>query len=188
MSTVIEFLRRQGIALLALFVAIGGTSYAAVSIGKGEVGKRELANNAVTTKKVKDGSLVSGDFGKGQLPQGEKGPQGERGLQGVQGVAGSSRAWATVTGAGIITNSFNITSVVRINAGSYCITVGGGITPANSALVASVNYNDPTTVPGDQLEVDSNYTGVCTTSQWGIHTRPAGGAGLNDAGFTIAVP
>ena len=65
---------------------------------------------------------------------------------------------------------------------------GGGITPANSTMVASINYRDPTTSPGDQLEVDSNYIGACTPSQWGIHTRPASGSGLDDAGFTIAVP
>ena len=158
------------------------------------MGTKQLANNAVNSKKVKDGSLLSKDFGSGQLPQGERGPQGvqgpqgTQGTQGVQGAAGSARAWATITGAGVITNSFNVSSVTRPSPGTYCITLGGGITPANSTMVASINFRDPTTQPGDQLEVDSNYIGVCTPSQWGIHARPAGGAGLADAGFTIAVP
>jgi hypothetical protein len=78
------------IALLALFVALGGTGYAALKLPKNSVGNKQLRKNAVTSAKIKNGSLVSGDFKKGQIHAGPRGLQGERGPQGIQGEAGRS--------------------------------------------------------------------------------------------------
>jgi hypothetical protein len=67
------------VATLSLFVALGGSSYAAVQLSKGSVKKRHIAKNAVVSKKVKDGSLLSEDFKPGELAagaQGERGPAG----------------------------------------------------------------------------------------------------------------
>jgi hypothetical protein len=60
MHTFMRYLRRHHIALLALFVALGGTSYAAAS--------KLLPPNSVGTKQVIDNSLLARDFRKGQLP------------------------------------------------------------------------------------------------------------------------
>ena len=59
---------------LALMIALGGTSYAAVKIGT-----KQLKNNAVTSAKVKNGSLLSDDFKAGQTPAGPVGPVGPAG-------------------------------------------------------------------------------------------------------------
>ena len=50
-------------ATLALVVALGGTSYAAIKLPK----------NSVTSATVKDRSLLKKDFKPGQLPAGEPG-------------------------------------------------------------------------------------------------------------------
>jgi hypothetical protein len=87
------------VALIALAVALGGTSYAASRLPRNSVGGTQLRNNSVTSPKVKDGSLTSGDFGPGQLPrgpQGDRGPQGLQGLQGLQGERGLQGATGTV--------------------------------------------------------------------------------------------
>jgi len=47
------------IAIVALFVALGGTSYAAFSLPKNSVGTKQLKNKAVTTKKVKNGAVTA---------------------------------------------------------------------------------------------------------------------------------
>ena len=60
-------LRNNAVAYLALFVAIGGTSYAAVQLPKDSVGAKQIAKNAVRTAEVKDGSLKSADFASGTL-------------------------------------------------------------------------------------------------------------------------
>jgi hypothetical protein len=75
------------IASLALFVALGGVSWAAVSLPADSVGKRQLKRNAVTSEKVANGSLKAADFA-GRLPAGERGPAGPTGPTGSAGPAG----------------------------------------------------------------------------------------------------
>lgn len=90
-TALLSHARRNVIAYLALFVALGGTSYAAVSLPANSVGGKQLKKNAVTSKKVKDGSLLRVDFKAGQLPAGPRGatgPQGAQGVPGAQGPAG----------------------------------------------------------------------------------------------------
>jgi hypothetical protein len=53
------FIRHNAIALAALFVALGGTSYAALSIPAGSVGTRQLKNRAVTAAKLNPTSLAA---------------------------------------------------------------------------------------------------------------------------------
>jgi hypothetical protein len=77
------------VALLALTVALGGTSYAAIKLPKNSVGSKQLKKNAVTGSKVKDGSLFSNDFAAGQLPRGPKGDAGAPGAPGAPGAAGA---------------------------------------------------------------------------------------------------
>jgi hypothetical protein len=47
------------ISLVALFVALGGTTYAATSLPRNSVGTKQLKKNAVTTKKIKNGSVTA---------------------------------------------------------------------------------------------------------------------------------
>ena len=73
-------------ATMALVLALGGTSYAAI----------KLPANSVTSKTVKDRSLLSKDFKSGQLPAGKTGPAGPAGPQGLQGATGPAGATAAV--------------------------------------------------------------------------------------------
>ena len=50
------------VATLALFVALGGSSYAALNLPKASVGGKQLKKNSVTSPKVKRGSLLVSDF------------------------------------------------------------------------------------------------------------------------------
>jgi hypothetical protein len=76
------------VACIALSVALGGTSYAAITLPKNSVGTKQLKKNAVTSPKVKDRSLLARDFKAGQLPRGAKGDKGDPGAPGAQGVPG----------------------------------------------------------------------------------------------------
>jgi hypothetical protein len=53
-------IRGNAVAWLALFVALGGTGYAAFSLPKNSVGSKQLKNNAVTTGKLKNGAVTAG--------------------------------------------------------------------------------------------------------------------------------
>jgi len=65
---------------IALFVALGGTSYAAFSLPAGSVGTKQLKNGAVTKAKLARGVV--------NLEPGAPGPQGPIGLQGPPGPPG----------------------------------------------------------------------------------------------------
>lgn len=73
----------NAIACIALFVALGGSSYAAVQITGASV-----KDNSLTTKDVRNGSLLAKDFKRGQIPAGPQGATGAQGPQGVQGERG----------------------------------------------------------------------------------------------------
>jgi hypothetical protein len=59
MRRILEHVRHNLIAYLALFVALGGTGYAAVNLPAGSVGTRQLRNGAVTARKL-DGKSIGG--------------------------------------------------------------------------------------------------------------------------------
>lgn len=80
------------VACIALFVALGGASYAALKLPKNSVGTKQLKKNAVTSAKVKNGSLLAQDFKPGQIPAGKTGPQGVTGAAGAPGTGTGSTA------------------------------------------------------------------------------------------------
>lgn len=85
-------------ATIAVFIALGGSSYAAVTLSQnsvrskhiknGQVKRGDLGRSAVDSTKVKDGALLRRDFRAGQIPAGPQGPQGPQGDTGRQGEAG----------------------------------------------------------------------------------------------------
>ena len=77
------------VACLALTVALGGTSYAAVTLPRNSVGTPQLKRNAVNSAKVKNFSLLRADFKRGQVPAGPRGLQGLPGATGATGAPGA---------------------------------------------------------------------------------------------------
>jgi hypothetical protein len=63
------WIRRNAIALVALFVALGGTGYAALRLPAASVGTRQLRDGAVTDGKVRAHSLTPRVFAAGALAQ-----------------------------------------------------------------------------------------------------------------------
>src|SRR5215210_7333795 len=80
-------------ATVAVFVALGGSSYAALTITGKNVKNSSLTgadikNSSLTTSDVKNRSLLARDFKTGQLPAGPKGDQGPKGDKGDRGDPG----------------------------------------------------------------------------------------------------
>jgi hypothetical protein len=72
------------VSTVALFVALGGTSYAVTQITG-----RQIKDGTITARDVKQHSLSAESFKAGQLPVGAQGPQGAPGDRGASGPSGA---------------------------------------------------------------------------------------------------
>jgi hypothetical protein len=143
------------VACLALLVALGGTSVAAVDqLGRNTVGTRQLKdgavtraklkNNAVNSAKVAPRSLLRSDFAPGQLPAGPTGPQGPAGPAGPAGPPGPAgvigaitvRSASVLVAGGIAENGAYNTGEVTANCqgNERAISAGTGWSDSNEGL------------------------------------------------------
>jgi len=134
------------VTLLAFVVLCGGGAYAASRLGKSTVGTRQLKKNAVTSAKVKDGSLRRPDFAPGLLgtvgpgpatgPVGPRGPDGPRGAGGPPGPAGTShvfQASGSVNFDKFSSSLFGSTVVtLQVPPGSYFATATAEVQTVNA--------------------------------------------------------
>ena len=78
-------------ATLAIFVALGGSSFAAVKLTGRDIRDNSLTGRDVrslTSKDIRNGSLLAADLRAGQLPRAEPGPRGPAGTPGKSGPPG----------------------------------------------------------------------------------------------------
>ncbi len=131
-------------ATLALVIALGGTSYAAI----------KLPRNSVSSVQVKDRSLLKKDFRTGQLPAGKKGATGAQGPAGPAGSAGGSSA--------IVNRSEGIDALVPGNGDQAVQTIS---LPAGSwAVTAKFVAENGTAVEGGRLSCTLTLGGAAVDS------------------------
>jgi len=131
-----SYLRRHHIGLLALFVALSGTAYAA-TLPRNSVGGPQIKSNAVGSAEVKNRALLRRDFKPGQLPRGARGPQGLQGLQGPAGAPGAPGA-AGATNVTVRAGAAGARESEAFCAAGERAVGGGGFTDtANSFLYDS---------------------------------------------------
>ena len=168
-------LRTNLVGYLALFVALGGTSYAAARLPANSVGASQIKQNAVRSGEVKDRSLLARDFRAGQLPAGEKGEKGERGPQGATGTVDTSAFYDKATSDArfleVRSLDFNgpLGTVKGFNFGTIHLDV-----TCNTTTGAQLLVKGSSTTPAT---VSSTYT---SSSRGGGSTSPlAGRQGLS---------
>jgi hypothetical protein len=140
------------VAFIALLAGLGTSAYAQLTIPRNSVGTPQLKRNAVTSSKVRNGSLLRRDFRAGQLPRGPQGPQGppgpvgpagptgprgltgERGLTGPQGPQGPPGATTVTVYSSTATNTNTATVVCALPTQR---ATGGGGTAVFGDLISS---------------------------------------------------
>lgn len=170
------------VSVIALFVALGGSSYAAIMVtGKNvrnsSLTGKDVRNSSLTGVDVKNGSLLTADFGPGQLPAGAQGPQGPKGDKGDKGDQGSQGA----QGPPGFSDQF-------VAEASVSWPVATGAQP--NAQARTVTCPAPTTkVMGGGYRFDEAYTPWAKV----IESRPvSGGTGwqvtIRNEGNSLAIP
>jgi hypothetical protein len=146
MGRLLGHLQRHLVGYLALFVALGGTSFAAAALINGsQIKPHTIPKNRLTKSAI---ASLKGSRGP-RGPQGDSGPQGSTGLQGAQGAQGAAGPQGppgvqgppgpvsayevlhpalptdiTATSA----NSPTVVTQVDVPAGSYAVSMGVVVT------------------------------------------------------------
>ena len=79
-------------ATTAMFIALGGVSYATTQLPKNSVGTKQLKNGAVTPSKISSSTR--------EILAGQRGPAGPQGSTGAMGAAGGIGSAATTLASG----------------------------------------------------------------------------------------
>ena len=169
-SRILESIRRNAVAWVALFVALTGTSMAAsgyVITSQNQIKPSVLRQlkkpGAQGSKGARGARGPIGPQGPQGLPgstgpSGKEGKEGKQGKEGKAGTSGGAKAWAHITANGEVENGNNIeegnvvqatffnktTKKTEIEEGVYCISELG-FTPQNA--VATIDGNEAE-IPG----------------------------------------
>jgi hypothetical protein len=143
------------VATMALFVAIGGTSYAALKITGRQVvdsslSGRDIKNNSLTGADIANRSLQARDFKAGQLPAGPQGPPGSQGAQGPQGPTGKPGLTGVLRNTGGVTGWVAVPPGGMVSARATCPTVVQVGDPPQLSFIPTVATGGGWTIqPGD---------------------------------------
>jgi hypothetical protein len=101
-------------ATLALFIALGGTSYAVIRLPRNSVGPAQLRSNSVSSTKIRNGAVKRADL----AVNAQAGTRGARGPQGPQGERGPAnvRIAPQAADVGLSGNPGQETQVRRMDA------------------------------------------------------------------------
>ena len=170
----------------AVFVALGGTSYAAMTvtgeqIKDNSVTGRDVRNSSVASRDVRDHSLLGRDFKPGQLPAGPQGPagaqgkagppgpagpQGTPGDQGPQGASGPAgppgppgvSGMSVVSAETAYNSSFSKTATATCPIGKRIVGAGYEVVGAvGEVVVGAIRYPSSTSVAIDAYEGPTGY-------------------------------
>lgn len=137
------------VATLALFIALGGTSYAAIKLPRNSVGSTQIRPSAVTTSKIRNRTIKLEDLSLAARSslRGKVGPQGAAGPAGASAVS----FYTAMSSAGGLSNG-NATHGGRTGIGTY--TVGFAANVAACDAIATIGTTDGTISPVGKVQVN----------------------------------
>jgi hypothetical protein len=175
------------VALTALFVALGGTGYAATRLlPRNSVGEHQLRNSAVTGRKIRPHTIRLSDIAtstrnslRGQT--GPQGPQGPEGAAGPQGPPGAAIFHAAVDSGGAAVRGNATFASGGGGTGTYTIGFARDVSGCEAtATLASVPGGGTVDPPAGRITVRPSGSRV------EVHTYDENGA-VRDLPFNLIV-
>lgn len=166
-------------ATVALFVALGGSSYAAITLPRNSVGDKQIRAGAVRSSEVKDRSLGLRDLSLSARST-LRGQRGDTGPAGAQGPAGAAAAkyFAVVQPSGTFVRGNATSGGKGPTVGSY--TVGFSTPVSGCAFSVTLASTDGSPAPAGRVTVSDAGGAV------GVQTYDAAGSPA-DLGFHLSV-
>ncbi len=161
-------------ATLALFIALGGTSYAAVKLPRNSVGAEALRASSVGSSEVRDRALRVADLSLAarNALRGARGPAGPQGPAGPGAGAALGLTYKTATGSvpasnGIVSGQSSTTATCdpgqRVTGGGLRVDSGDDASARES--YPNLSNTAWTIRVGNDVEVPATYTvfAICTS-------------------------
>jgi hypothetical protein len=176
------------LAGIALFLALGGVSYAATIV---------IPPHSITARQVKAHSLLALDFKQGQIPRGPVGPAGAAGPAGPAGPAGAGGSaaasqWILVNPNGSIAAQSGGLSITTHTTGTYIVNFGAAVD--SKLILASPGVANDNAARGEVIAGPCGGTATgetCTTGNDTSHvivqTYNGANTALADHSFYLAV-
>jgi len=161
-----SYLRRHHIGLLALFVALGGTAYAAAELPRDSVGSKQLRKGAVRTSDIRARAVTLGKLNKAAR-RALKGQVGPRGADGAQGPAGQlSSAVIRFKEFTASKEDFSGQYTAKCNPGEVAVGGGAGFTSSPGSGERLI-YSGPVSGEGfpDEGEIPDGWDGSLYNSE-----------------------
>jgi hypothetical protein len=150
-------------ATIALVLALGGTSYAALSLPRNSVGSEQVRSRAIKSRHVDNGALRLADLGSGA----------RRALRGQEGPPGPPAAkFFAVVGAGGSFVRGNATHGGHTVGGSGAYTVGFAESVSGCAYSATLGTSDGSSTPPGRITV-SDLSGIVGVQTYAPDGNPA---------------
>lgn len=173
------------LSLIALFVALGGTSYAATSLARNSVGTKQLKNNAVTSAKIANGAVTAAKINTTGLsvPNADHATNADSATSATNATKVGGLSASQLQKA--VTGTCGAGSAIRVVDSSGAVTcqtiptVLSATVKADSTLVDGIGAISAESLGTDDFEVDFNRD-VSSCAFAGTIGQPATGTASGD--------
>jgi hypothetical protein len=166
------------IAMVALFVSLGGVSY---GLATGAIDSREVKNNSLRSRDVRNGTLTGRDMGGDRVGGGAV-KESSLGTVPSASVADGSARFVSVTAAGVLARGRSVVSAARTSDGRYQVIFDRDV--RNCAYMATIADAGAAAPPQGEIGASalaSNVNGVA------VRTERSDGVAANRP-FHLVVP
>jgi hypothetical protein len=150
------------VAMISLFVALGGVSY---GLATGSIDSREVKNNSLRSRDVRNGILTGRDMGRDRVGGGAV-KESSLGTVPSASIADGGARHASVTSAGVLARGRSVVSAARTSEGRYQVIFDRDV--RNCVFAATIADAGAAAPPQGEIgasALSSNVNGVAVRTE-----------------------